>query len=305
MKNEILFDLEKENYGYYIHDELRIIEKLVFSGGYRYDRSDFTFNPGTPDKTVMDEELYTAGVNFNYYRNSYAYVSFSRSFRYPVLDELFNFITNTVDTGLLPQKSDNYEIGLRHYFSDDLYAHVNLFRIDTNEEILYNPAGGAFGFGANENLDGKTRRDGIEIALSARIVEWLSINGNYSYMDAAILHGQYEDSDIPNVPGHKAALGIDVSPGKGLSLALNGIYIGERPFDGDFANSFDGQDDYIVLNSKIKYQWNNLTAFLDINNLTDKKYSEFGALSLFSFPVETAVYPSPGINVLFGVSVEI
>ncbi len=299
------FDLEKENYGYYIHDELRIIEKLVFSGGYRHDKVDFTFTPGTPDTTGLDEDLYTAGVNFTYYRNSYAYVSYARSFRYPVLDELFNFITNSVDTGLLPQKSDNYEIGLRHYFSDALYAHVNLFRIDTIDEILYNPAGGAFGFGANENLDGKTRRDGVEVAMSARLVEWLSIDGNYSYMDASIVDGQYEGSDIPNVPEHKATLGISASPVKGLSLALNGVYIGERPFDGDFTNSFDGQESYIVLNSKIKYQWNYLTAFLDINNLTDEKYSEFGALSLFSFPVETAVYPSPGINVLFGVSVDI
>ena len=42
--------------------------------------------------------------------------------------------------------------------------------------------------------------------------------------------------------------------------------------------------------------------FLDINNVTDKKYSEYGVLG--GFPLEEAFYPSPERNVLFGVSAE-
>ncbi|MEF9438084.1 MAG: TonB-dependent receptor, partial [Candidatus Mariimomonas ferrooxydans] len=97
------FELEKENYGYYVHDEIRVTDKLLISGGYRYDRADFTFHPSTPGHTTMDEDLFTAGVNYNFYRKSYVYFSFSKSFRYPVLDELFSFFTNTIDTGLIPQ----------------------------------------------------------------------------------------------------------------------------------------------------------------------------------------------------------
>ena len=63
------------------------------SGGYRYDRADFKFKPSTPDSTTTEEHAFTAGINYNFLRKSYMYVSFARSFRYPVLDEFFNFFT--------------------------------------------------------------------------------------------------------------------------------------------------------------------------------------------------------------------
>jgi outer membrane receptor protein involved in Fe transport len=98
-----IFELEKKNYGYYIHDEIYLLDSLAISGGYRYDKAEFTFKPSTPDRTEMSEDLYTAGINYNFYKKSYAYFSFSHSLRYPVIDELFNFFTNTIDTGLMPQ----------------------------------------------------------------------------------------------------------------------------------------------------------------------------------------------------------
>jgi len=80
---------------------------------------------------------------------------------------------------------------------------------------------------------------------------------------------------------------------------LNSIYVGKRFFESDFANAFPKQDDYLVFNLKFKYLFKGFTAYLDINNLFDKEYSEYGVLSLF--PVEPAFYPSPGRNVFLGV----
>ncbi len=299
------FDLDKKSHGYYIHDEIKLIENLTLSGGYRHDKAEFSFRPSTPDEATMDEDLFTGGLNYNFYKQSYAYFSYAKSFRYPVLDELFNFITNSIDTDLTPQTSDDYEIGLRHYFTKSSYAQINLFRIDTYDEILYNPTGGSFGFGANENLDGRTRRDGVEFATSLQPVEWIQLNAHYTYMDASVQGGQYKDKDIPNVPKHRASLISVYSLGKGVTITLNGVYIGTRPFISDFTNSFKKQKDYFVLNSKLKYTCKEITAYIDLNNLTDKKYSEFGTLSLFSFPVESALYPSPKFNMLFGLSIEI
>ena len=76
----------------------------------------------------------------------------------------------------------------------------------------------------------------------------------------------------------------------------------QRPSESDFSNAFGEQDDYLVINGKIKYKWNKFTAFLDINNLTDKRYSEYGVLG--GFPLEKAFYPSPERNFLFGMSAE-
>jgi iron complex outermembrane receptor protein len=304
--NPDVFELEKENYGFYIHDEINLLDNLAISGGYRYDKAKFKFKPSTPDSTEMSENLYTAGINYNFYKKSYAYFSFSHSFRYPVLDELFSFSYNTIYTDLIPQTSDDYELGFRHYFTPSLFAHVNLFYIDTKDEILYDPASydPVSGYpGANVNLDGKTRRKGVEVVLS-KVYEKMTLSGTYTYTDAEIIGGNYDGSKFPNVPKHKASVNTLFSLGYGVTLNVNGYWVGERPFVSDFENAFDDQDDYFVVNTKLKYRWKNLTAFLNVNNLTNEEYSEYGVVSIFSYPPEEAFYPSPKINFLLGVSAE-
>ncbi len=292
------FSLEKENYGYYIHDEIYVLENLALSGGYRYDKVKYKFAPSTPDEADYDENLFTAGINYNFYKDAYIYFSYSESFRYPVLDELFNFFTNSITT-LVPQTSDDYELGVRHHFTNSLNAGINLFRIDTENEIFFNPAGGPFGFGANENLDGETRREGVEIAVG-KTIKNVTLRGSYTYTDAEITSGQFSGNDVPSVPEHKATFDAVFYPIEGFTIALNGIYIGERFFESDFANAFPKQDDYIVLNAKFKYNWKKFTGFVDINNILDEEYSEYGVLG--GFPVEPAFYPSPEINILVGIS---
>jgi len=294
------FELQKENCGYYIHDEINIADIFYLSGGYRHDRAEFTFRPSTPEGIVLDEDLYTAGINYTFSKKYYVYFSFSRSFRYPLLDELYSFYTNTVNTDLIPQKSDNFELGMRYFISDEVYAHLNFFRIDTDNEIFFNPTPTSL---ANENLDAMTRRDGIEISFSAKANKWVTLKGGYAYLDATIKGGTFKGKKVPNVPKHMATLEAISSLGRGFTIALNGAYIGERPFISDFSNAFDNQKSYIVLNSKIQYQWRSLKAFLDINNLTDREYSEFGVLGVFP-PIEKAFYPSPKRNFLVGLSVD-
>jgi iron complex outermembrane receptor protein len=292
-----IFELKKKNYGYYIHDEIRPWDNLAISGGYRYDRSEFKFKPSTPDNKTMSEDLFTAGATYNFYDKSSIYISFARSFRYPVLDEIFNFFTNTIDTTLIPQTSDNYEFGIRHYFTESLFANVNIFRIDTKNEIIYNP--NSF---SNENLDGKTRRDGFEFSVT-KTFDKFTLSGNYTFTDATIRNGQFADKDFPNVPKHKAAISGLFSLGKGFSLNVDGVYVGERPFISDFSNEFEDQEDYFVVNTKLKYQWKKITTFLNINNITNEEYSEYGGIS--TFPItETGFFPSPKINFLAGISAE-
>jgi len=245
----------------------------------------------------MHKDLFTAGVNYTFYRKSYIYFSFSRSFRYPLLDELYSFFTNTVNTDLDPQSTDDYEIGIRQYFTDDIYTHLNIFRIDTDKEIFFNPI-----TYTNENLDGHTRRNGIEIYFFVKPIEWLTLKAGYTYLNAEIKEGTFKGKDVPNVPKHKASVDIVTSLGRGFNIALNGVYVGERRFISDFSNDFGNEKSYIVLNSKINYRWKSSNAFLNINNLTNTRYSEFGVLG--GFPLEKAFYPSPRINFLAGLSID-
>ncbi|GBE35384.1 ferrienterobactin receptor precursor [bacterium BMS3Bbin06] len=292
------FRLEKENYGYYIHDRATVTDGLEVSGGYRFDSADFSFSPSTPDSTTLDQNLFTLGINYRYQKDSHVYASYSRSFRYPVLDELFSFFTNTLDTGLVQQTSNDYEIGLRHRFNDAVSASINVFRIDTDDEIFFNPM-----TYANENLDGTTRRQGLEVSFETKALDWLSLGGSYTYTDATIRGGQFEGNDIPGVPRHKATLNTLLTFKGGISMRLSGVYTGERAFISDFNNEFDRQKGHIIFNAKVMYRWKKMTAFVDVLNITNKEYSEYGVIS--GFPAEKAFYPSPKRNFLVGVRVEL
>lgn len=291
------YDLKRKNYGYYLHDEIDVADTLRLSGGYRHDSVRFNFNPGSSRRMPMSKDVYTAGINYTFFKRSYAYLSYSRSFRYPLLDELYSFFTNAINTGLVPQTSDDYEAGIRHYFNDDFYAHLNVFSLDTDKEIFFNPA--AY---QNENLDGLTRREGIELSFDAKAASWLRLKGTYTFLSAQIKGGEFRGKDVPNVPKHKAAMEAISQMGKGTTLALTGTYIGERPFVSDFANDFSNQKAYLVLNVKYKYQWKSLKVFVDINNLTNREYSEYGVIG--GFPLEKAFYPSPGRNFLVGLAID-
>jgi iron complex outermembrane recepter protein len=290
------FDFEKENTGFYLYNEFKPDDNLALSAGFRYDRAKFRFDPGTPGQVTIDEKLFNAGANYNFLQNSYAYFGYARSFRYPVLDEFFNFTTNTVNTDLTQQISNDYELGFRYYFSTQFFANINFFFMDTKDEIFFNPI--TF---ANENLDGKTRRQGLELMLSKTFGN-INLYGTYAYIDAEIRTGLFSGNKIPNVARHKANGGMELLIVKNLTLALNGIYVGNRPFDGDFPNDFDDQDDYFLLNAKLRYQWKNYSPFINLNNITNEKYSEYGVLG--GFPNEEAFYPSPRFNFLVGISAQ-
>jgi iron complex outermembrane receptor protein len=289
------FSLEKKNYGGYAHDELYVTDQISVSGGFRHDWVDYDFSPSSPESTRMDEDLVTTGINYRFANHSNIYGNFTRSFRYPVMDELFSFYTNTINTELQSQNSDNFEFGLRHHFTHTLYGSVNVFRINTTHEIYFNPNSYQ-----NENLDGKSRRDGVAFSLT-QVFGQVRVSGNYTYQTTEILDGQFSGKAIPGVPRQKAGIDTRIDLGAGFALGLNGIYVGQRYFESDFGNNFDKQSDYTVFNTRLDYTCKNFTIFLIGNNIFNKTYSEYGVLG--GYPLEQGYYPSPKTNFLVGVTV--
>ncbi|HIL81637.1 MAG TPA: TonB-dependent receptor [Myxococcales bacterium] len=293
-----VFRLEKRDYGYFFYEEIELRKGVRISAGYRYDRADFSFGPAVSEGTSLDENLYTAGLTWRVSSDVDAYFSFSRGFRYPVLDELFNFGSNSVNTALVPQVSKDYEAGVRHRYDERLGMNLNYFQIETDRELFYDPQGGPFAFGANVNLDGETRRRGVEVSAQLAVKD-LTFDLGYQYTDAEILSGVYAGNGVPGVPAHQLTLSGVLSLGGGFSLAADAGYVGSRPFISDFANAVPDQSGYFAMNAKVQYQREWLSVFIDLNNLTDAEYSEYGVLT---FAGEEAVYPSPEFNFLVGLS---
>jgi outer membrane receptor protein involved in Fe transport len=53
------------------------------------------------------------------------------------------------------------------------------------------------------------------------------------------------------------------------------------------------------VNTKVVWRKDRTRVFLDLKNLFDKEYSEYGVLG--GFPTQRAYYPSPGIHAIAGV----
>ena len=295
-----MFTLKKQNSAFYLHDELFPHSRLGISGGYRYDDVDYHFQPSSPAGTNFDQHLATVGANFNIAGTTHFYASAAKSFRYPLLDELFNFFSNTIDTTLRPQRSNSYETGLRTS-AGTFFGELNYFHIHSDNELFFNPAGGAFGFGANENLDGTSKRQGVEFS-GGRRSETLSVSGNYSYTNAKILEGVFVGRTIPNVPRHRSTIEFAFQPTQTIGVILNGTYVGTRLFESDYQNAFGNQDRYVVINLKLRHEQGRVNTFIEVRNLTDHKYADYGVLG--GFPIERAFFPSPGINVRVGTTLE-
>jgi outer membrane receptor protein involved in Fe transport len=116
--------------------------------------------------------------------------------------------------------------------------------------------------------------------------------------DVLLASGQVRKGDeLPQVPRHRVAMGVNTYPLKGVTFSLFGNYVGEQFMVRDEPNQAKKLADFFVLNSRIAYQWRQWTSYVNFNNLTNRKYSTSGILVTEPFRV-----PAPGFNVFAGLS---
>ncbi len=291
------YALSKEDYGFYGNGEVSLTEQTIVSGGYRYDRAEFNSSTaGVSDSGTMNENVYNGGVTYIFSESGSVYISYAKSFRYPVLDEMFSFFTNTFDANLRPQTTDDYEFGGRMQFGPGVNLGVNFFRLNTDDEIFYNPA--SF---ANENFADKTIRQGVELTVSKSFANIL-LNGSYTFRDTEIDGGIFAGNEIPNVPRNQFTVGAEAKILERVQLNMNGSYIGERFFISDFANAVEYQEAYFLMNVKLTYLADKWSTYLTVNNLFDEEYAEYGGVNYLGVP---GIYPAPGINFFAGITFDI
>jgi iron complex outermembrane receptor protein len=294
----------KESLGYYADDTLELFPDLLYlSLGYRRETVDYHFNSrhtdlssGTETRLTQGEDddltAFRAGLTLTYQPNSKVFVSYARSFRTGLVDEYFSVFTG-VNTALQPQKSEHYEIGAQHAFAPWLTASVILFRVDTKDEIFYDPL--TF---SNTNYP-RTRRDGVELSFTAPVKEWLTLSGSYTHVNPELRHGDFESGNkIPGVASNMASGGINLRFLESWRLDVRGRWMGEYYAISDWNNEGEKADGWTTVDTKLTFQWKEFEAFAGVNNVFNEKYSDYVIFSNFS--QELAFYPSPERNFLIG-----
>jgi outer membrane receptor protein involved in Fe transport len=113
------------------------------------------------------------------------------------------------------------------------------------------PAGGVCR--QRRNL-GRTRTVGVEIDARVEVSPRVTLRGGYLFSDTEIVAAGPEEAvegnEIPQVPEHQAAAGIDLRPFTRIEVALDARYVGET-FDDDLNSR--RLDDYFVLDASVAF----------------------------------------------------
>ena len=303
-------NIHKNSIGTYLQDEFSLTDKLTLIGGYRYEVARYTFayhdftgfNPDRGGKLKPSMKAFNSGIAYTYREDSVVFLNTSKSFRFPQVDEFTgNYdisFHQFLNTDLKPQSAINYQLGARHKFNDTLKGSLSIFRMRVKDYIYFNPTGGIWGFGENENYD-KTIHEGLESSVDVKLTKQVSFFGTYTYTKAIFNGGQYDKNDIPMVPRHKGSVGLRLTLPNNLTLNLIGNYVGKRYFINDQTNSQSRLNGYMVADTNISWEYKKLTVTFGINNIFDKEYSEYGVYGSDSskgFAYDKCYFPSPERN---------
>ncbi|NCF11552.1 MAG: TonB-dependent receptor [Gammaproteobacteria bacterium] len=251
--------------------------------------SEFFGSVTTQDIDVEDDATaFEAGLAFQASPEWRVFARIDTPFRFAKVDE--NAYRPQGSAPLDTQTGESWEGGVE-WSRDGASLKALAYRLDLEDELGYDPSSlDPFGFfsGANVNFD-DTRRDGLTIEGALPITRDLLLRGQLSFVDASFREGPYQGNDVPMVAERTARLALDYAFAPAWALFGEAVYLGERHLDGDFDNVRPRLDSVTLVNANLRYLRGPWTAELRVTNLTDREYSDYGAVSFAG----DIFYPAP------------
>ncbi len=195
----------------------------------------------------------------------------------PTFFEQFGFIPARFNgtASLKPEQSFGWDAGIKQTLLDGrLVFDVTYFNQDLTNEIttIFPPP--TF-IATPINLNGKSKREGIEIAATAQLFEGMTVTGTYTYTKSVDANGQTE----VRRPKHSGSLNAVYTFAEGnAQLFATAIFNGKSE-DLEFITATPNTrvtlDDYATVNLGGRYRINDrLEAFARVENLFNEKYEE-------------------------------
>lgn len=201
----------------------------------------------------------------------------------PTFTERFGFFPGQfIGNPLLkPEQSTSYDVGIDQSFSDDaIQLQVSLFQQDLKDEIngfVFDPE--TF-LSTAENMPGKSRRSGVELATRWNLNDSIRIGAHYTYTDST--EQDFLGNDVRELrrPKHSGGLSLDFrTHNEKFTTALNADYGGTRTdiFFPPWPNPSEivTLDKYWLLDVAAQYQMTSaVTVFAKGANLLDENYEQ-------------------------------
>jgi len=286
---------------FFAQDTLELLPKLTLAAGVRFDhRSTFLSVPfafpaftGGKENNVWSPK---GSLNWEFAEKSSAWVSVSQAYRLPSANDVVSadprFASNP---SLVPVNARTVEVGVRSQQHKLLGGSLAYYHSWVEDDIYSSPTfPGATG---SDNAD--AIRQGVELTLNSRPAEWVELDTTATWTDAHFTAGTYAGQQQILAPDWQLTGGVNLRPATGWLWRIETVYVtGQRRFN-DLPNTL-AQNTYTVVNTKLSYQWKNLTTYVAVNNLLDRLYEQFPTFSTFAGALRHN--PAPGLNFQFGVT---
>ncbi|MFV0624004.1 TonB-dependent receptor [Sphingomonas sp. ac-8] len=299
---------ELENYAAYLFDATKVSDHFEINGGVRYEHNKGWFRPDTVQATSTgavplgtvtpgtrvdnsdDLFSYRIGAVYKPIEAVSLYAAYGNS-KTPsktsvngscTISGVNNATASTCN--VKPESAKNYEIGAKAELSGGrLLLTAAAFR---NERDQYKVAT-ADSTVPEQQLDGKSRVDGIALGAVGRITPAWTITANYTYLDSEVLRSIAKNASpgtldpqagnpLTNVPEHSGSLFTTYRLPFGLSVGYGLTYQGSFHLNNSSPTRetvLFKVDDYLVHNAYLAYDVTpNFSAQLNVKNVGDTEY---------------------------------
>jgi len=207
-----------KTFSFYVQDQISLGERFEIVAGLRFDRfdidgTDLQPDPDRPFARADDKISPRLGLIFKPRPNISLYASYSQSFLPRSGDQFLTL--STTQANLEPEAFTNYELGAKWNVRPNLNVTAALFQLDRANSTTPDPANPLITINV-----GKTRTQGLELAVMGTILPNWQVSGAYAYQDAA-LDGN-DAVRLAQVPEHQFSLWnrYDVSDRLGFGLGI-------------------------------------------------------------------------------------
>ncbi|MBD0293837.1 MAG: TonB-dependent receptor, partial [Flavisolibacter sp.] len=230
--------------------------------------STFTFNPSYS----LNEHYRVLG-------------SASSAFKAPTLFQLYSTYGNRA---LKPEASKTFEIGFEQYHSG-MNNRIVLFKRKITNGLDFNNLTNRY-----FNINSQTV-NGVEVESKMR---WkgFTVAFNYTYLnpkESSQSRATFKDTTYPYLlrrPNHQLNISAAYEFDNGLYISISGKYSSKRYDLGGYKKNDVLLDDYYLLNAYGEYKMTKwMKAFVDLQNITNKKFSDIRGYNSIPFLINSGV----------------
>lgn len=222
-----------------------IFGDLSFTPGVRYERIEIErenrmSNPATLGRTVLETAIPGVGVAFSGIPRTTIFAGIHRGFSPPRAEDIISATGSVID--LEPEKSWNYEIGVRTNPFAGVRMEAAFFRLDYSNQLV--PASLAGGVGSLLTNGGETQQQGMEFGAGLDTGQIIRSNHNFyfrgafTFLTTAEFRGARFSSVTPSIsvsgnrlpytPETQATVSFGYSHPIGVNAFVENVYLSEQ-----------------------------------------------------------------------------